>query len=194
MNQFDLLQKLKSTLGEALFESIKAAYFKAETAHKNQIRDNGDPYIIHPLRVCLILAEELKITDIESLSIALLHDTVEDCNVSLEEIATTFSKTISDGVKCLTKHSDFKENISSQNKYFWHLKRAPKNVQIIKLADRLDNVRDLSTCPDELKKRKYILDTAYNYLEWAKQVSPYIAAELEDFIFKYKDQFRDFDI
>lgn len=189
-----LLHKLKQLLGEELFDEVKVAFLKAEDAHKKQTRYNGDPYILHPLRVCIILIEELNLRDKNSIISALLHDAVEDSDISLEEIETLFGKKVAEYVKLLTKHKEYQSDIDRQKKYFWHLKRSPKKVQIIKLADRLDNMRELETCTDLMKKRKYILDTSYNYLDWAKETKPYIAGELEDLIFKYREQLGDYDI
>lgn len=194
MSVEDLLKKLKNIVGEELFDKLKIAYLKAEEAHKKQLRFNREPYIVHPLRVCIILAEELKIKDEKILMIGLLHDVVEDSDITIEQIKELFGKRVADGVSLLTKSEEFKVDIVRQKKYFWHLKRAPKKFQLVKLADRLDNLRDLVTCNDELKKRKYILDTEYNYITWAKVANPYIAGELEDLIFKYRDQFGDFDL
>ena len=194
MNVEQLLEEIKSIIDETTFNSIKNAFLKAEDAHKKQFRDNRDPYIFHPLRVCLILAKELKIKDKNTLMIALLHDVVEDSDVTIEEIKALFGDKVAEGVDLLTKNIDFKDDITYQNKYFWHLKRAPKKVQLVKLADRLDNLRDLATCGDIIKQRKYILDTSYNYITWAKVINPYIAAEMEDLIFLFNDKSGDYDI
>lgn len=187
-----LLNKLKLIVGEELFKSLKIAYLKAEYAHKDQKRRNGRPYITHPLRVAIILAGELNIKDTNTLIMALLHDVVEDTPVTIEEIQQLFGETIAEGVKLLTKADDFKENIEKQRKYFWHLKRAPKNVQLVKLADRLDNMRDLENGTEPFKIKKYCQDTSYNFINWAKKVSPYIAAELEDLLFIYSEKFNDY--
>lgn len=194
MNVERLLEEIKSIIDETTFNSIKNAFLKAEDAHKKQFRDNRDPYIFHPLRVCLILAKELKIKDKNTLMIALLHDVVEDSDVTIEEIKALFGDKVAEGVDLLTKNIDFKDDITYQNKYFWHLKRAPKKVQLVKLADRLDNLRELVTCGDITKQRKYILDTSYHYLTWAKGINPYIAAEMEDLIFLFNDKSGDYDI
>ena len=189
-----LLQKLRLIIGDKKFENIKTAFLKAEQAHKGQTRDNGEPYIVHPLRVCILLADELNIKDPNILIIALLHDTIEDTNLSFEDIESLFGKNIAEKVNLLTKQKDYKNDVEQQKKYFWHLRRAPKKIQILKLADRLDNLRDLATCGDETKIRRYIMDTAYNFLDWAKEKNPYIAGEMEDLIFKYKEQLGDYEL
>lgn len=194
MNVEQLIDEIKQIVGEVTFQSIKNAFLKAEDAHKKQLRDNGDPYILHPVRVCLILAKELNIKDKNTLMIALLHDVVEDSDTTIEEIKELFGDKVAEGVGLLTKKSEFEEDIAQQKKYFWHLKRAPKKIQTIKLSDRLDNLRDLVTCADEIKQRKYIMDTSYNYLGWAKEINSYIAGELEDLIFQYRDELGDYGI
>lgn len=191
MNSDELIMKLKVVLGEARFEEIKLALLKAEQLHKKQVRDNGDPYVLHPLRVANILADELNIKDKNTIILALLHDVLEDTEITEEEIKELFGVKILEYLQLLTKTDDYKEDIDRQKKYFWHLKRAPKKVQVVKLADRLDNMRDLENCPDEKKKIRYVLDTGYNYLPWAKKIKPYIAGEIEDLIFKYKEMAGD---
>lgn len=186
-----LLYQLKTVVGVDDYQQLQKPFLIAEEAHKKQRRYNGDPYIIHPLRVSLILAEELKIGDLDILTVALLHDVVEDSYYSLDDIAKLFNQNIVDGVKVLTKVPNFKDDVPLQKKYFWHLKRSPKNVQITKLSDRLDNMRDLYACDNELKLRKYLYDTEYNYLTWAKKICPYIGGELEDLLFQYHQDLGD---
>lgn len=188
MNSDTLVMKLKVVLGDAKFEEVKLALLKAEQLHARQTRDNGTPYILHPLRVALILADELNIKDTNTIILALLHDTLEDTEITEEEIEKLFGAKTLEHLKLLTKSQYYKEDIESQKKYFWHLKRAPKKVQTIKLADRLDNLRDLENCPNETKFKRYVLDTGYNYLPWAKEIKPYIAGEIEDLIFKYREK------
>jgi GTP pyrophosphokinase len=193
-NVDEYLKKLKEVTGDELFDHLKIAYVRAEEAHKNQKRFDGTPYIVHPLRVAIILAEELKIYDDKILKTALLHDVLEDTTMKAGEIEELFGTKVTEYVQLLTKDKDFKTDLEAQNRYYKNLKKAPKKVQLIKLADRLDNIRDLETVTDEMRIRKYIMDTSYNFLDWAKKINQYIAAEMEDMIFLYRDKFGDFDI
>jgi (p)ppGpp synthase/HD superfamily hydrolase len=188
------LKKLNDILGNDLFDELKVTYVLAEEAHKAQKRNNGEPYILHPIRVCIILADELDLKDRNTLMAALLHDVVEDTPVTIGEIENLFGKKVAEYVNFLTKSDDFNENIDKQKEYFKNLKKAPRKVQLIKLADRLDNLRDLAGCGDEMKIRRYMMDMAYNFMEWSKKTSPYIHAEYEDLMFQYKEKFGDFEI
>lgn len=190
----DYYTKLKQSLGKALFDKVKIAFLKAETAHKNQKRDNGEPYIVHPVRVSLILHDELKIQDPNSLIIALLHDVIEDTTLTANDLEQLFGQKISESVKKLTKPDNFKLDRDSQRKYYWHLKRAPKNIQLIKLSDRLDNLRDLQTCPNTDKIRRILFETDYIFVPWAKRINYYLAGEFEDLIFLYKEKLGDIKI
>ncbi|MGD9581885.1 MAG: HD domain-containing protein [Vampirovibrionia bacterium] len=194
MNVEQLLDKLRELIGENTFLSIKNAFLMAENAHKKQFNHCGEPYICHPLRLCIILADELNINDSNSISIALLHDVVEKTDTTIEDIKALFGDKIAEGVALLTKSDHYEGDIDKQKQYFVLLKKASKKIQMIKLADRLDKLRDIETCDDEIIKRKFIMDTSYNYLSWAKEIRPYIAAEYEDLIFKYRDKLGDYTL
>ena len=94
--QYELLEKtIRGYNPAADFKGIRAAYEYAERAHADQKRKSGEPYIIHPLAVAQIVAQELKL-DSESIEAALLHDVIEDTPASHEEISKLFSPTIAD--------------------------------------------------------------------------------------------------
>lgn len=124
-------------------EMIRKAYFWAEKYHEGQLRKGGDPYITHPVAVATILAE-LHAGPV-TLSAALLHDTVEDTDLSLEDITKEFSKEVSTLVDGVTKLSklQFKTNVSqAENQQKMLLAMANDiRVVLIKIADRLHNLR-----------------------------------------------------
>ena len=142
-------------------EKLRSAYDFAQKAHAGQTRMSGEPYITHPLAVAMILAEYS--ADEESLIAALLHDVVEDTPHTLEEIEKTFGKGISKMVDALTKlphvnteirneHSNLLNKIESLRKIFEVMENDVRII-VIKLCDRLHNMRSLFAFRPEKQKR-----------------------------------------
>lgn len=185
---------LSSILGRSYSEEemavIEKAYKLAENAHSEQKRLSGEPYIIHPLSVAIILAE-LGMDD-ASVIAALLHDTVEDTNVTYEDIKTSFGETIAelvDGVTKIGKVSlQTKEEQQAENirKMLIAMSRDIR-VIIIKLADRLHNMRTLMF-KKEQRRREIALETLEIYAPIAHRlgIRP-IKEELEDLSISYLD-------
>lgn len=154
----DLLEKVKSyNEDENDLKLIKDAYDYAEKKHFGQKRISGDDYILHPLNVALILT---KIgADAPCLAAALLHDTIEDCDVAKEEIEKAFGKEIASLVDGVTKinrikfTSDSEAAAAYQRKILVGLSEDVR-VIIIKLADRLHNMRTISVLSEEKQKKK----------------------------------------
>jgi guanosine-3',5'-bis(diphosphate) 3'-pyrophosphohydrolase len=155
-----VLDKLKNTVRsyfpDAPLEIIDQAYEFSERAHKDQKRSSGDPYIIHPTEVALSLAEMH--LDIPTIITGLLHDTVEDTGVTLEQIAEKFGKDVAelvDGVTKLSKIS-FRTTEEKQAENFRKMIIAmAKDIRVIlvKLADRLNNMRTLKHLAPEKRQR-----------------------------------------
>ncbi len=152
-----LLESLKGNFSEADMEKIKKAYSIAYEAHKDQKRRSGEPYIIHPVAVAQILSDMGM--DSDSVCAALLHDVVEDTEMTDEEIRKMFGKDVELLVEGVTKLgqiplSSSKEEQQSENvrKMFLAMSEDIR-VIIIKLADRLHNMRTLKFMPEE--KRLY---------------------------------------
>ena len=97
-----LLESVRSYAPDADTEQIANAYLFAANAHKGQTRKSGEDYLTHPLAVACILADELRM-DVDTLATALLHDTMEDCLVTREEIVAMFNPTVADLVEGVTK-------------------------------------------------------------------------------------------
>ena len=96
LEQYELLEKtIKSYNSAADFAQIRAAFDVADKAHGGQKRKSGEPYIIHPLAVAQIVAEELRL-DSESIEAALLHDVLEDTDMTWDQLAKQFSPTVAD--------------------------------------------------------------------------------------------------
>ena len=145
MNVEEMYQHLEDTIRAynpgADFARIRAAYDYANAAHQGQLRKDGTPYITHPLNVAQIVAEELHL-DSESIIAALLHDTIEDTEVTHEDIARLFSPMVADlveGVSKLTRvHYTNKEEEQMENLRKMLMAMAKDiRVILIKIADRL---------------------------------------------------------
>lgn len=152
----DLVKLMKESEREYDFNLVEKAYNFAYEAHKDQVRASGEPYIVHPVSVACILVELGM--DTESVVAAILHDVVEDTNVTLETIKKEYGETISiliDGVTKIGKYGfDTKEERQAEN--IRKMLMAMNNdlrVIIVKLADRLNNIRTISALRDEKQRR-----------------------------------------
>lgn len=154
----DLLAKrLESYLAPEKIRRVKRAYLYAEQAHEGQMRRSGERYITHPLAVASILSEMHM--DHQSLMAAMLHDVIEDTAVSKDALAEQFGPGVAelvDGVSKLT-HLEFETKKEEQAENFQKMVLAmSKDIRVIlvKLADRLHNMRTLGAMPPEKKRRK----------------------------------------
>ena len=151
-----LLQKAKTYLKETDLIKIQEAYDFADQAHHGQLRKSGEPYILHPLAVADILVNMQM--DATSIIAALLHDVVEDTTVSLESVLQHFGKTCAMLVDALTKLEkiQFKSKEEQQNENYRKMFVAMAQdirVILIKLADRLHNMRTLKYQSEESQRR-----------------------------------------
>ena len=183
----NILNKIKEYCSDDL-TIVTQAYEYAELLHGNQTRASGEPYIIHPLNVAYILAEEY--CDINILCAGLLHDTVEDTNCTILDIEHDFSKDIAFLVNGVTKISDipFSTPVDLNNanlKKLLEYMIVDIRVILIKLADRLHNMRTLQFKSKE-KQRTKAYETMETFVPLAYYVGAYrIKNELEDLSFKY---------
>lgn len=151
-----LSQRLSSYLEAPQINLVKRAYFYAEQAHDGQKRRSGEPYITHPLAVADILA--MMHMDHQSLMAAMLHDVIEDTGISKKAIAGQFGETVAelvDGVSKLTQF-EFESHAEKQAENFQKMALAMANdlrVILVKLADRLHNMRTLGAMPPDKKRR-----------------------------------------
>ena len=184
----ELIEKMNTYHPTKEFDMIEKAYHLAVEAHKDQKRKSGEPYIIHPLKVAYILAElEL---DKESITAGILHDTIEDTQYTYEDIARLFSEEVAnlvDGVTKLGKLSySTKEEMQAENyrKMFMAMAKDIR-VILIKLADRLHNMRTLNYMT-EAKQREKAQETLDIYAPLAHRLGiSKIRIEMEDLCFKY---------
>jgi len=183
-----LLRGLRPKLKKSDKELVRAAFEMAAEAHKTTRRKSGEPYILHPLAVARICVEEIGL-GIRSTICSLLHDTVEDTDVTLEDIEREFGSEIARIVDGLTKISSVMDTNSSQQadnfkKILLTLTDDPR-VILIKLADRLHNMRTLDYMKRD-KQLKISSETVWVYAPLAHRMGLYnIKTELEDLSMKY---------
>jgi guanosine-3',5'-bis(diphosphate) 3'-pyrophosphohydrolase len=198
LTQNELLDRLSDVVrrenGKAWPEVHKAMKRAAE-AHLGQKRDDGTPYITHPLRVTLSLALELDVWDADLLCAALLHDAMEDARpLTYADIRNHFGIRVAHIVKVLTKPSNLFLNREQVNRlYFCRLFHADEACKLVKLTDKLDNVRDAVNSPDLTKRRRTAAEARDFYLELARSLSDVqrrqiILALLQDAIKTLEDQ------
>jgi len=184
-------QKLSSITSSYLdtgsVEQLRKAYLFAHSLHAGQLRKSGEPYIVHPIAVAEILSEYR--LDETSLVAALLHDVVEDTHVSVQEVEKQFGANVASIVDGLTKLAKV-EFRSSQEKLAENFRKMivamsrDIRVIVVKLADRLHNMRTLKALPLE-KRQRIAEETSEIYTQLAGRLGIYkIKAELEDLCLK----------
>jgi GTP diphosphokinase / guanosine-3',5'-bis(diphosphate) 3'-diphosphatase len=184
----ELEQKIRALRPKDDLSQLEKAYRMAAEAHKDQLRQSGEPYMIHPLHVTLILADMQM--DMVCLITGLLHDTVEDTSLSLETIKKEFGPEVAACVDGVTKLSKLK--------FYSREERQAENVRkmllamvndirviIVKLADRLHNMRTLGALPPE-RQLRIAQETAEIYAPIAHRLGMgKVRGELEDLSFRY---------
>lgn len=185
-----LLKALKERIKKGDRKLLRRAFEMSVDAHKEMRRKSGEPYILHPLAVARITVEEIGL-GVTSAICALLHDVVEDTEITLEDINQEFGSVyarIIDGLTKISNVVEFKNGVSMQaenfRKILLTLAEDPR-VILIKLADRLHNMRTLSSMARE-KQMKIASETTYIYAPLAHRLGLYeIKSELEDLSLKY---------
>lgn len=190
-----LFSALPDSFGPSDYELILRAYVLASYAHRNQSRQSGEPYMLHPMSVTLILAE-LRM-DSDTLAAGLLHDVAEDTEFTVEYIREQFGNEVAimvDGVtklKRINQLSSVSKGMADQKaeslrKMFLAMVEDIR-VVLIKLADRLHNMRTLASQPDH-KKRRIARETLEIFAPLANRLGIWqIKWELEDISFSYLD-------
>ncbi|MBA3647828.1 MAG: bifunctional (p)ppGpp synthetase/guanosine-3',5'-bis(diphosphate) 3'-pyrophosphohydrolase [Chitinophagales bacterium] len=185
-----LLHSLKPQLQKGDRKMIRLAFEVAFDAHKDMRRKSGEPYILHPLAVAQVATSEIGLGAIGVIC-ALLHDTVEDTEVTLEDIEREFGKTVAGIIDGLTKISvifDVHGYIQAENirKIMLSLSKDVR-VILIKLSDRLHNMRTMGSMPRD-KQIKIASETIYLYVPLAHRLGLFeIKSELEDLSMKYSE-------
>lgn len=185
-----LLRSCKATLQKGDKRMIRKAFEVAVESHQDMRRKSGEPYIYHPIAVAQIAAEEIGLGP-TSIACALLHDVVEDTDITLDDIERDFGKKVAKIIDGLTKISSvFDTNSSLQAENFRKMLLTMADdvrVILIKLADRLHNMRTMEFMPRD-KQLKLSSETIYLYAPLAHRLGLYaIKSELEDLSMKYME-------
>ena len=169
IRQYELVEKVKSYDPDADEDLINRAYVFAMKAHGSQTRASGDPYFSHPVEVAYKLTQYK--LDAASIVTALLHDTVEDTEVTLEDIEQTFGKEIRqlvDGVTKLSRLEGKSENINQAENFRKLLIAMSEDLRVllVKLCDRLHNMETLKFIKKPEKRQRIARETAEIYARW----------------------------
>lgn len=183
-----LFHSIEQRMSEEDMTRIRSAYELAKEAHKNQKRKTGEPYIIHPIAVASIVAEEFEL-GANPIMAAFLHDVVEDTPYTLDDIKERFGEDVAFLVGVVTKQKKAEYNQSKQiDNYRQILASVQFDVRaiLIKLADRLHNMRTLDSMrPD--KQMKIAGETDYFYAPLANRLGMYhVKTELENLSFRFR--------
>jgi GTP pyrophosphokinase len=184
----DILDTVSEYATDADLDTVMRAYVYSARAHAGQMRKSGEPYLIHPIAVAGILAN-LRM-DVDTIAVGLLHDTMEDCLTTHEELAAEFSVDVADMVDGVTKIGklEFRTKEEAQAENFRKLILAmAKDVRVIlvKICDRLHNMRTLEHMKAE-KQRAIAQETMDIYAPIANRLGlSKVKTELEDICFQY---------
>lgn len=206
MHNFHLQERRFALLLERLPQAdqitVQKAYDHAKRSHEGQLRDGGSPYIIHPLRVAMLLLE-IGETDVSVISAALLHDTVEDCDDTVEGIQEQFGEKIAHLVQDLTRErspdeTEAMKKVAKPHKFRWYLTEACVDACKIKSADVIDNMRSWQFIPtDHPTKNKFprwCNDADMFYEPLTKKAGPEYFELFRDLAIEYQNmpQFHDY--
>jgi guanosine-3',5'-bis(diphosphate) 3'-pyrophosphohydrolase len=166
-----LWQRLSTHLTADTRSTVERAYELATRAHEGQWRDGREnqPYISHPLRVALVLADEVRRAEGDLLAVALLHDVLEDTAIPMETMRDVMGADITNAVELLTK-----EEVPSGGKaardsaYFAGIINGGDMVRLVKCADRVDNLRGMKQLNDPPRWEKYVKETREHILPIAE--------------------------
>lgn len=188
----DVFQKLEKAIegfDEAGKDLVRKALEVARIAHTGQTRDEGTPYIEHPVRVALILLEECGSKDPVEIAAALTHDVLEDSHIAAGELGRRTAVRVGEIVAALTKDkiaSDLTGDArvaaktARDNRYYHHIGEADVTTRRVKLADRVDNLRGVASSPEKGKPERYRAETRTHLLPIAKATDEYLAQQIDD--------------
>ncbi|MEY4500932.1 MAG: hypothetical protein RIS52_822 [Pseudomonadota bacterium] len=188
LRQFQLVEKVKAYDPDADEDLLNRAYVFSMKAHGSQLRASGDPYFSHPIEVAGLLTD-LHLDD-ETIATAILHDTIEDTVATPEEIARLFGPNVArlvDGVTKLSKIEAMSDNerAAENLRKFLLAMSGDIRVLIVKLADRLHNMRTLHFIKDEAKRRRIARETMDIYAPLAERIGMYeFMKEMQTLAFK----------
>lgn len=187
-DSFQKLEKAIAGFDEAGKDLVHRALDVAKIAHATQTRDEGTPYIEHPVRVALILLEECKATDPVEIAAALCHDVLEDSHIAAGELGRRTTPRVGEIVSALTKDpiaSDLTGDArkaaktARDNRYYHHIGTSDATTRRVKCADRVDNLRGVGKSPEKGKAERYAAETRTHLLAIAKATDKHLAAQIE---------------
>src|ERR1700733_11333527 len=188
IRQYELVEKVKSYDPDADEDLINRAYVFAMKAHGSQKRASGDPYFSHPVDVAYKLTQYK--LDTASIATALLHDTVEDTEVTLDDIEASFGKEIRglvDGVTKLSRLEGKSDNLNQAENFRKLLIAMSEDLRVllVKLADRLHNMETLSHIKNPEKRQRIARETVEIYAALAERIGMRnLKDELQDLAFR----------
>ncbi len=188
LNQDELIKKVKTYNKFFDAKTLSKAYSFAWNAHKDQKRDSGDPYLMHPVAVADILTD-LKL-DSATIATGLLHDTIEDTKTTYKTVEKEFGREVADLVDGVTKISEIEGRVVGNSKVENIRKlilATSKDIRVllVKLADRLHNLRTLNSLSDEDRRKRIARETMEIYAPLSDRMGMnHIRDELEDLSFK----------
>jgi len=152
---------------ESLGLLIKALEFAADKHRKQRRKDaDGSPYINHPISLADVLVNEGNVTDVTVLCAAVLHDTIEDTNTTREELASLFGDSVASIVIEVTDDKSLDKQVRKQLQ-IEHASNISKEAKLVKLADKICNLRDILTSPPA----GWSLERKQDYFEWVGKVA-----------------------
>ncbi len=168
------LTLIQASLSPDDAELLELAYRFALAAHEGQTRDEGSPFIEHPVRVAVLLWHELGVRDIELLIAALNHDTIEDCDaVDAALIESVFGDRVTRLVNDVTKEAVQPEERSERDRaYLDRLPTLSIDSRLLKLADRIDNLRSVIHANDPAKASRYLEVSRAEFIPLAAMTDP----------------------
>lgn len=188
MDPVEKLEKAIGVLDDAGRELVRKALDVARIAHAGQTRDEGSPYLEHPVRTALILLDEIKSTDPTEIAAALTHDVLEDSQIAAGELGKRTSPRVAEIVAALTKDpiasgltgdARTAAKTARDNRYFQLIGKADATIRRVKCADRLDNLRSLPKSPEKGKAERYKTETRSHLLPIAQQTDKYLYEQID---------------
>ena len=173
---------------------LQDAYTFAKDSHNGQYRDDGVDYIIHPLRAANTLLEDIGIVDTSIIAATLMHDVLEDCDVSEEVIRNKFGDKACDLTKALTRPRPENETTEDKKKskaakFLWYVEKASDEACLIKCADLYDNMKSWEYIPEGNKTRekfpRWCGEVKQWYVPLAKKAHPRVTELFTDLITSY---------
>jgi len=178
LSKNDFIHRFGKELKEPEIDLLCRAYVIGEALHRGQTRDEGTPYFNHPIRVARILFEEIQVRESTILCAALLHDVVEDSQITVADLCAMFNSEIADAVRLLTKTDGIQTS-----EYVRAIEEESPQVAVpIKLSDRVDNLRGLPLSKKPGKREKYLEETSTYFLPLAKRHNEYLYQQMSRLI------------